>query len=119
MNPRCRSLRSQSALSAVGLDRFDLPLEMSERVGRIHVEQSPAAGPPVPPLIVKEGRRVANHADGFEPLHVAPLDRPKGEVEAGKRVQHSELEVPAEGDGTEPTAIDPPQPARLPSACAW
>src|SRR5580692_1388204 len=109
MNPRCRSLRSQSALSAVGLDRFDLPLEMSERVGRVHVEQSPAAGSPTPPLIMKKGRRVANHADGFEPLHVAPFDGLKADVDAGKRGQHSGLEIAAEGNRIEPIAIDPPQ----------
>src|SRR5580692_5557657 len=92
----CRSISNR--VSATGFKRFDLSLEVSQRIGRVHVEQGTAAGAPASPLIMKEGRRVANHADGFEPLHVAPFDRLKADVDAGKRGQHSGLEIAAEGN---------------------
>src|SRR5580698_5561501 len=90
----CRSISNR--VSATGFKRFDLSFKVGQSVGRVHVKQGPATGSPASPLIMKEGRRVANHADGFEPLHVAPFDRLKADVDAGKRGQHSGLEVPAE-----------------------
>src|SRR5690349_12307390 len=78
--------RDQNVCSRL-LHRLELSLQPDERVGRVHVEQCATAGAPLPRLIVKYGRCVADIADCRYPFHLAPFDRLEADIHGHERGQ--------------------------------